>query len=92
MMSCSSLIALQGGLHLAGHAVVLLAHDIGFQNTGGGSQRIDSGVDALLRDLTAQNGGCVQMGEGGGRSRVGQVVGGDVDGLHRGDGAVAGWR
>mgnify|MGYP000131621079 CR=1 FL=1 len=30
------------------------------------------------------------MGEGGCRSRVGQVVGGDVDGLHRGDGAVAG--
>ena len=55
------LIALQGGLHLAGHAVMLLAHDIGFQNTGGGSQRIHGGVDALLHDLTAQDGGGVQM-------------------------------
>ena len=30
------------------------------------------------------------MGKGGGRGRVGQVVGGHVDGLHRGDGTLAG--
>ena len=61
---------------------MLLAHDVGFENAAGGSQRVHGGVDALLDDLTAQNGGGVQMGEGGGGGRVGQVVGGDVDGLH----------
>ena len=30
------------------------------------------------------------MGEGGGRRRVGQVVGGNVDGLHAGDRALGG--
>ncbi len=30
------------------------------------------------------------MGKRGGRGRVSQVVGGNVDGLHRGDGALAG--
>ena len=30
------------------------------------------------------------MGKGGGRGRVGQVIGGHVDGLHRGDGTLAG--
>ena len=30
------------------------------------------------------------MGKGGGRGGVGQVIGGNVDGLHRGDGALAG--
>ena len=32
----------------------------------------------------------IQMGEGGGRGRVGQVVGGNVDSLHRGNGTLAG--
>ncbi len=86
------LIALQRRLHLAGHAVVLLAHDVCFQNAGGGGQRVHGGVDALLHDLTAQDGGSVQMGEGGGGGGVSQVVGRDVDSLHRGDGADRGWR
>jgi len=69
---------------------VLLAHDVGFQNAGGGSQRVHGGIDALLDDFTAQDGGSVQMCKGGSGSGVGQVIGGDVDGLHRGDGAIAG--
>ncbi len=41
-------------------------------------------------DVAAEHGGRVQVGEGGGRRRVGQVVGGHVDGLHRGDRALVG--
>src|SRR5699024_7198096 len=83
-------VLLEDLLHLAGHAVVLLAHDVGLEDAGGGLQRIDGGVDALLDDLAAQDGGGVQMGEGGGGGRVGQVVGRDVDRLHRRDRAVLG--
>ena len=62
----------------------------GFQNAGGGSQRVHSGIDALLDDFTAQDGGSVQMCKRGSGGGVGQVIGGDVDGLHRGDGTLAG--
>ena len=54
------------------------------------SSGIHSGVDALGSNITAQNRGGIQMGKGGGRGRVGQVIGGDVDGLHRGDRTLAG--
>ena len=69
---------------------MLLAHNIRFQNAGGGCQRVHGRVNALLHDLTGQHGSGIQMCKGGGGGRVGQVVGGDIDGLHRGDGAVAG--
>ena len=35
------------------------------------------------KQSAGQHGGGVQMSKGGGGGRVGQVVGGDVDGLHR---------
>ena len=41
-------------------------------------------------DGAREVGGRVQVREGGGRRRVGVVVGGHVDGLHRGDGALLG--
>ena len=59
---------------------MLLADNFRRQDTGGGIQRVDSGIDALGGNVTAQNRGGIQMGEGGGRGRVGQVVGGNVDG------------
>ena len=40
--------------------------------------------------LRREHRGGVEVGEGGGRGRVGEVVGGHVDGLHRGDGALVG--
>ena len=43
-----------------------------------------------LGDLAGEHRLGVEVGEGGGRRRVGQVVGGHVDGLHRRDGAVVG--
>ena len=47
-------------------------------------------VDAQVRRFAGENRGGVQVGEGGGRRRVGVVVGGHVDGLHRGDGTLLG--
>ena len=53
-------------------------------------ERIHGRVDAELGDLARQHGGGVEVGEGGGWRRVGEVVGGHVDGLHRGDRALLG--
>ena len=53
-------------------------------------ERVHGRVDAELGDLARQHGRGVEMGEGGGRGRVGQVVGRHVDGLHRGDRALVG--
>jgi hypothetical protein len=60
------------------------------ENTRRGVERIDGGIDAQLGNLTRQNGGCVKVGEGCSRCRVGQVVGGHVNGLHGGDRAFIG--
>src|SRR5690606_26991104 len=51
-------------------------------------ERIDGRVDAELRDRARENGGRVEVGEGRRRGRVGEVVGGNVDGLNRGNGAL----
>src|SRR5438094_3850449 len=84
------LVALQDRLDLSGHAVVLLADHRRAQDARGRVERVDGGVDAELGDLTREYGGRVQVREGGRRRRVGQVVGGDVDRLHGGDGALLG--
>ena len=55
-----------------------------------GVQRVHRRVDALLGDLPRQHGGGVEVGERGVRRRVGEVVGGHVDRLHRGDRVTAG--
>src|SRR6185437_3976082 len=64
--------------------------DLAGEDVGGGGQRVDGRVDAEGGDLPGQLGGGVEVGEGGERGRVGVVVGGDVDGLHRGDGPATG--
>ena len=51
-------------------------------------ERIDGRIDALLGDAARQHGGGIEVGEGGGRRRVGEVVGRHVDRLHRGDRAL----
>ena len=62
----------------------------GDEDARGGGQRIDGGIDAQLRQRPREHGGGVQVGEGGRRGRIGEVVGGHVDGLHRGDRALLG--
>src|SRR5579871_6155059 len=83
-------VALQDLLHAARHLIVLLPDDVGLQDAGGGGQRVDSGIDALLGDTPLQIDVSVQVGEGGRRGRVGRVVGGHVDGLDGSDGPLLG--
>ncbi len=53
-------------------------------------ERVDRRVDAELGDRAVEHGRRVEVGEGGRRRRVGEVVGGHVDGLDRGDRAGLG--
>ena len=69
---------------------MLFADDARFENAAGRVERVDRRVDAQFRDRAVQRGRCVQVGERGCRGRVGQVVGGNVDGLHRGDRTLVG--
>ena len=69
--------------------VVFRPNDVRFEDTRRGFQRIDGGIDTLFRDLAAQNGGRVEVGEGGRRRGIGEVVRGHVHRLHAGDGSVA---
>ena len=48
-------------------------------------ERIDRRIDALGGDVARQHGGRVQVRERGGRRRIGQIVGRNVNRLHRGD-------
>src|ERR1019366_3297201 len=84
------LVALQGAFDHLGHVVVVLADDEGIENAGGGSQRIDGGIDAEGGDVAREVGGGVVGGGGGGGGGGGVVVGGHVDGLHGGDGSLVG--
>ena len=70
--------------------VVLLADVLRVQDPRGRVERVDRRVDALLRDRPRQHRRRVEVGERGVRSRVGDVVGGDVDRLHRGDRVTTG--
>ncbi|KAI6773495.1 hypothetical protein HG531_000344 [Fusarium graminearum] len=84
------LVLLEDLLNTGGGVVVLLTNNSGVQHTGLGVERVDSGVDTQLRDTTRQDSGGVQMGEGGGRSRISQIVSRDVDSLDRGNGTLLG--
>ena len=84
------LVFLQHHLHRPGGLIVFLAQGARLQDAGAGLQRIHRRVDAQLRDGAGQHRRGVQMGEGGGRGGVGQVVRGHIDGLDGGDGAVLG--
>ncbi len=81
------LVALEGALDRARRLVVLLTDHVGIEDTAGGVQRIHGRVDAQLRDLPRQHQGGVEVGEGGGRRRVGEVVRGHIDRLEGGNGA-----
>lgn len=85
-----TLVLLEDLLDAEGGVVVLLTDDTGVKHTRGGVERVDSRVDTQLRDTTGQDSGGVQMGEGGGRGRVSQIVSRDVDGLDGGNGTLVG--
>lgn len=82
------LVLLEHLLDTGGGVVVVLTDDTGVQHTGLGVQRVDSWVDTQLGDTTGKHSGGVQVGEGGGGSRVSQIVSRHVDGLYGSDGTL----
>src|SRR5258708_5371019 len=83
-------VTLQDALDLLRHVVVLLADDVRVEDAAGRGQRIHRWEEAAGGEGALQHEGGVEVGEGGGRRRIGIVVGGDEDRLHRGDGALLG--
>ena len=65
--------------------VVLRADELRGEDPRGRGERVHGRVDALVGDRPLQVGGRVEVGERGGRGRVGVVVRRHVDRLHRGD-------
>src|SRR3954449_13335665 len=82
------LVALQDLLDARGDLVVLLADDVRLEDRRGRVERVDRGVDPLLRDAAREHGRRVEVREHRRGRRVGEVVGGHVDRLHRGDRAL----
>ncbi|ABA50504.1 hypothetical protein BURPS1710b_0178 [Burkholderia pseudomallei 1710b] len=79
------LVALQRLLNAAGDRVVLFADHVRVDLARRRVERVDGRIDTERCDVTRQNDGCVQVAEGGGRRRVGQVVRRHVHGLNRRD-------
>lgn len=84
------LVVLQDLLGSGGDVVVLSTDNSGVQHSRLGVQGVDGRVDTQLGDTSGQDGGGVQVGEGGGRGGIGQIVGGHVNGLDGGDGTLLG--
>lgn len=84
------LVVLEQLLNTGSDVVVLLTDDCGVKHSRLGVEGVDGRVDTQLGNTTRQRGSGVQVGEGGGGSRVSQVIGGHVDGLDRSDGALLG--
>jgi hypothetical protein len=69
---------------------MILSDDTGIQHAGLGVERVDSWVDTQLGDTTGQHSGGIQMGEGGSRSRISQIISWNVDGLDGSNGSLGG--
>ncbi len=84
------LVVLQQLLHSSGNLVVPLTDDGGIEDTGGGVEGIDGGVDTEFGESTGEHSGGIEEGEGGGGGGISEIVSRHVDGLDRGDGALLG--
>ena len=84
------LIILQNLLHVTSDLVMFRSDDVRVHDTRGRIERIHGGVDSQFGDGARQHRGGVQVSEGRGRSRIGQIVSGHVDGLYGGDGSLGG--
>ena len=71
---------------------MVVADVLRIQDAGRRRQRVNGRVQASGGDFTGKFRGRVEVCEGRGRSRVGVVICGNVDGLHRGDGVTLGGR
>ena len=62
----------------------------GVQHTRAGIEGIDGRVDTKLSNTTGQHSGGIQVGKGGSRGRISQIISGHVDGLHGSDRTLLG--
>src|SRR5437868_15144481 len=85
-------VALQHLLHARRAPVVLLRHDPGLQRPRRRVERIDRRIDPLLHDRPRERRRRVEVRERVRRSRIGEVVGRDIDRLDRRDRARPGRR
>ncbi len=69
---------------------MLLAHDIGIEQAGGGREGVHGGINPQLDHGAGEFGGGIEVHEGGGGGGVGIVIRRHIDGLDRGDGALLG--
>mmetsp|Transcript_7769 Transcript_7769/g.19831 ORF Transcript_7769/g.19831 Transcript_7769/m.19831 type:complete len:565 (+) Transcript_7769:104-1798(+) len=83
------LVVLQELLHATRHVVVLLADHARVEDARRGVERVDGRVDAELGNRAREHRRGVEMREGGRRRGIRQIVSRHVDGLHRGDRALA---
>src|SRR2546425_1991261 len=79
------LVALQDRLHGPRGLVVLLPEDVRVEDARGRRERVDGRVDAELGDLPREHARRVEVGKRRRRRRIRDVVGRNVDRLHRGD-------
>ena len=82
------LVVLKNLLNRSGNVIVLLADNTGIQHTRLRVQGVNRGVDTEFGNTTGQHSSCIQMGEGGSGSRICQIIGGDIDSLHGGNGSL----
>ena len=78
-------IALEHLLNASRGVIVLLANDCGFKDSRVGGQRVDRRVQGLLGQRTVERNHGVEVSERRHDTGVGVVVGGNVDGLERGN-------
>src|SRR3989344_3048657 len=78
-------ISLQNALHLTGDLVMLLSYYLRRQNSRGGIERINGRINAEFDEGTGEHDRRIKVGEGGGRSGVGDIVGRHEHGLHGGN-------
>src|SRR4029077_12815413 len=79
------LISLQRLLHRLRDVVVFLADNARIENARCRSQRIYRGINSNLSQSARKHGGRVEVSKRRRRSGIGQVVGGNVNRLHRSD-------
>lgn len=87
-----TLVILEHLLNRSRGVVVLRSDDLRVHHTGGGIERVDGRVDTELGDRARQHSRGIQVREGGGRRRIGQIIGRHVDRLHGRDRTLLGRR
>jgi len=83
-------VVLKDLLDAGGSLVVLISNNAGVQHAGLGVEGIDGGVDSQFGNRAGKHSGGIQVGEGGGRGRIGQVIGRHVDSLDGGNRSLLG--